>query len=65
MIKVNQKDYPWTEGLTLQQLLDKLNFTFPLMIVTINSKTVYRDKYACTQIEDGDDIQAIHLICGG
>lgn len=65
MIKVNGKDYPWEEELTVQLLLDKMKFTFPLIIVDINGKVVPKGAYTCTVIEDGDDIKVIHLICGG
>ena len=65
MIKVNGRDFPWEQGLTVQALLDKLTFTFPLMAVAINDKGVTREEYAATLIEDGDVIKAIHLICGG
>ena len=65
MIKVNEKDYPWEEGLTVKQLLDKMKYSFPLIIVAINRKTVPESAYTCTVIEDGDDIKVIHLICGG
>ena len=62
---VNGKVYPWEEELTVQIILDKMKFTFPLMIVDINGKVVPKVEYTCTVIQDGDDIKAIHLICGG
>ena len=65
MIKVNGKDYPWEEGLTVKQLLAKMNFTFPLIIVVINGKAVPEAEFTGTVIESGSDIHAIHLICGG
>ncbi|HBV88745.1 MAG TPA: thiamine biosynthesis protein ThiS [Desulfosporosinus sp.] len=65
MIKVNGRDYPWRAELSVKQLLAEMNFTFPLIIVVINGKTVPKDEFTCTVIENGDDIQAIHLICGG
>lgn len=65
MIKVNGKDYPWEEGLTVTQLLDKKGFTFPLLVVIINGKSIAENNYAHTVIEDGDYVQVIHLISGG
>ena len=65
MIKVNGKDYPWKEGLTVKQLLAEMNFTFPLIIVVINGKAIPKSEFTCTVIKNEDDIQAIHLICGG
>ena len=65
MIKVNGRDYPWKAGFSVKQLLAEMNFTFPLIIVVINGKTVPEGEFTSTVIENGDDIQVIHLICGG
>lgn len=65
MIKVNGKEYPWEEELTVQELLDKMKFTFPLMAVAINGKAVSREEYVTVLVRDGDDVKAIHLISGG
>lgn len=65
MIKVNGKDYPWEAELTVKHLLDRMNFTFPLIIVVINGEAVPECEFIGTVIENGDDIKVIHLICGG
>ncbi|MHB1653044.1 MAG: sulfur carrier protein ThiS [Desulfitobacteriaceae bacterium] len=65
MIKVNGKDYPWEEGLTIKQILDKKGYTFPLLVVIINGKPVAEGDYLCTVIEDRDDVKVIHLVSGG
>lgn len=65
MIKVNGKEYPWEEELTVTKLLDKMRFTFPLMAVAVNGKAVSREEYEAVVIRDGDDVKAIHLISGG
>ena len=65
MIKVNGKDYSWEEGLTVQKLLDKMNFSFPLIIVAINKRAVPAGEHTRTVIEDGDEIKVMHLTSGG
>ena len=65
MIKVNNKDFPWEEGMTVQRLLDLKGFTYPKLIVKINDELVYSEDYATTPIHDGDDVKAIHLLAGG
>lgn len=65
MIKVNGKEYPLDKELTVQELLDQMRFTFPLMAVAINGKAVSREEYGTTFVRDGDDVKAIHLISGG
>ena len=65
MIKVNGKDFPWEEGLTITQLLDKKGYTFPLLVIMINGKSIPKDEYGNTVVKDGDYVQVIHLISGG
>ncbi|MBM7854745.1 sulfur carrier protein [Desulfohalotomaculum tongense] len=65
MIKVNGREFPWEEGLTVKKLLQKKNYTFPSIVVKINDRTIAEDEYADALIEDGDDVKVIHLITGG
>ena len=65
MIKLNGKDYPWEEGLTVEKLLEKKGYTFPMIIVRINDKVIEREDYATTIINDGDNVEALHIFGGG
>ncbi len=65
MIKVNNRDYQWEEGLTVEKLLQQKNYTYPKLIVKINNKLIQPEEYASTAIHDGDDVKAIHLLAGG
>ena len=65
MIKVNGRDREWEKDLTVDLLLKKYKYTFPLIMVKINGKYVPKEKYKDTLIMDNDDVQAIHSIAGG
>ncbi|MDF2840687.1 MAG: thiamine biosynthesis protein ThiS [Clostridia bacterium] len=65
MIKLNNRDFEWEEGLTVQGLLDKKNYTYPKLIIKINHVLVLSEEYASTVIRDGDDVKVIHLLAGG
>ncbi|MDF2891128.1 MAG: thiamine biosynthesis protein ThiS [Clostridia bacterium] len=65
MIKLNNRDYEWEVGLTVQRLLDKKSFTYPKLIIKINNVLVPSEEYASTIIKDGDDVKVIHLLAGG
>jgi len=65
VIKLNGKDYPWEEGLTVEKLLEKKGYTFPMIIVRINDKVIEREDYATTIINDGDNVEALHIFGGG
>ncbi len=66
MIRVNnQYDVPWRPGLTVQDVLDALKFSFRMIVVKINGQVVLRKDFATTPVPDGTEMQAIHLIGGG
>ena len=53
------------EQLTIQELIEKKNFTFKLLVTKINGKLVKKENRAETSIHEGDDVAVIHLISGG
>jgi thiamine biosynthesis protein ThiS len=66
MIRVNnQYDVPWHPGMTVQDVLDALKFSFRMIVVKVNGKVVLRQDFATTEVPDGAEMQAIHLISGG
>jgi len=65
IIKLNNRDFPWEEGLTVEKIIEKKSFTFPKIIVKVNGKHIEKEDYATTIINDGDNVQIIHLLAGG
>jgi sulfur carrier protein len=66
MIVVNRRDrLGWHEGLTVLDLLDRLRYTFPHIIVTVNGELVPRDQYGTRPIPDDADVRVLHLMAGG
>ena len=65
MIKVNGRDGEWEENLTVELLLKKWKYIFPLIMVKVNGKYVPKEKYKDTLIMNNDDVQVIHSIAGG
>ncbi len=53
------------EQLTVQELIEKKNFTFKLLVTKINGKLVKKENRSEVSIQDGDDVAVIHLISGG
>ena len=41
------------------------NFTFPKIIVKVNGNHIEQDEYATTLVNDGDNVEMIHLLAGG
>jgi len=65
VITVNGEEYPWTEGLTVETLLEEKKYSSPMKTVFINGKRVFEKEYAQTQIQAGDEVNVLHLMCGG
>ncbi|MCT4564701.1 MAG: sulfur carrier protein ThiS [Maledivibacter sp.] len=65
MIQVNNRDFEWEEGLTVELLLKKKNYVFPKIIVKINGVIIKKEDWSTTIINDCDDVKAIHVFAGG
>lgn len=61
----NKPDILDDDQLTIQELIEKKNFTFKLLVTKINGKLVKKENRADTHIHEGDDVAVIHLISGG
>ena len=65
MIKVNKEAMEYKEGMTVQDVLNEKKYTFRLITVVVNGKIVPRDEYSSYKINDGDNIDVIHIMSGG
>lgn len=66
MIRVNdQYDIAWRPGMTVQDMLDALRFSFRMIAVKVNGVPVLRRDFTTTEVPDGAEVQAIHLTSGG
>ena len=66
MIRVNaQYDVAYRPGMTVQDVLDALKFSFRMVVVRVNGEIVLRKDFATTEVPDGAEVQAIHMISGG
>ena len=64
-IEVNGKEVEFVEGETIGQLIKRMNFVFPLIVVKIDGELVKKPAFETTKFPDGATIQIIHLISGG
>ncbi len=66
MIRVNnQYEVEWRPGMTVQDLLDALRFSFRMIVVKVDGQIVLKKDFSTTQVPDGARVEAIHLISGG
>jgi thiamine biosynthesis protein ThiS len=62
---VNSRKVEWIEKETIKDLLKRMKYTFPLIIVKINKEIIPRSKYSETIVPDNSKIDVIHMISGG
>ncbi len=66
MLLVNNRDkIEWKAGITVQDVLDIMEYDFKLMTVTVNEELVPFEDYATYTIPDNAEIIAFHLAHGG
>lgn len=51
--------------MTVEDIMKIKNFSYSRIIVKVNNKHIEQEDYATTIINDGDDVQMIHLLAGG
>jgi len=64
-IEVNGKSVDWVENETVKQLLNRMKYIFPLVVVKINDRVVPRKEFTDVTVPDNSKISVIHMISGG
>ncbi len=64
-IEVNGKHTEWVKNETVEQLLKRMKYTFPLVVVKINEKVILKKDFTITIIPDKSKIAVLHMISGG
>jgi len=65
VIEVNGNKVDFVENETVKDLLKRMRYTFPNVVVKINGELVKRTDFADTIVPDNSKIAAIHMISGG
>ena len=64
-IEVNTNPMDLIDNETITQLLKRMNYTFPLVVVKIDGQVIPKAKYSETIVPDNSKVEVIHLISGG
>jgi sulfur carrier protein len=65
VIEVNGKSVDFVENETVKDLLNRMRYVFPNVVVKINGELVKRTDFADTLVPDDSKISVIHMISGG
>ena len=65
MIMVDDKEYPWKEGMTVDKVLSGLKEGKACAVVKLDGKLVSKPHFETTVVPDGAKIILIPMIAGG
>jgi len=64
-IEVNGEVTPHVEGETVSELLARMNYVFPMVVVFVDGALIQEKDFASTPIKDGTKVEVVHLTSGG
>ncbi len=65
MIRVNGNKVDFVENETVKDLLRRMRYTFPNVVVKINGELVKKQDFKDTIVPDEAEVSVIHMISGG
>jgi len=64
-IDVNGEAIPYIKDETISELLVRMNYVFPMLVVVVDGKIIQETEFKSAKFEDGAKIEVIHLTSGG
>jgi len=64
-ITVNGRATDFIEGESVNRLLKRMKFVFPLVVVKIDGRIIPKELFIETKVHDGAAVEVIHLTSGG
>lgn len=64
-IKVNSQEIDWVEGETIAELLRRMNYVYPMLVIKMDGAVIPRSQYQEKRIPGGCTLEIIHLESGG
>ena len=65
MLKVNDQEIPWREGMTVTDLLDSLEDDHDYAVIRVNGTYVSKPHFDAVKIPDKAEIYLIPMVVGG
>ncbi len=64
-ITVNGHRIEWEEGMTLRRVLERMNYTWRLLVIRVNGTLVRKEAWDTTLIPPDAEVSVFHLLSGG
>jgi thiamine biosynthesis protein ThiS len=64
-IEVNGETIAHVEGETVSELIARMNYVFPMLVVVVDGKLIQETDFGSSTFPDGAKIEILHLTSGG
>ena len=64
-ITVNGRTVAWQEGMTVQTVLEVMNYTFRLLVIKLDGRLIKKEDYKSTAVPENADVKVLHMVAGG
>lgn len=65
-MKLNNRQFEyWKEGMTIEDVIKIMKYSFPMLVIKVNGKVVNRKECVNYLLKENDDLKIHHLISGG
>jgi thiamine biosynthesis protein ThiS len=64
-ITVNGRVMEYKEGESVNRLLKRMKYLFPLVVVKLDGRIIPKEMFIKTMLHDGATVEVIHLTSGG
>ena len=64
-LTVNGAKHAYADGLTVAQLLERLNVAPERIVVEVNLKILKRAEHPTTRLQEGDQVEIVRFVGGG
>jgi len=64
-LTVNGDPHPFSEGLTIADIIDQKKYSFPLKTVFVNGTRIPKEEWPTHVLRAGDVVDVLHMMSGG
>ncbi|HOZ01324.1 MAG TPA: sulfur carrier protein ThiS [Candidatus Syntrophosphaera sp.] len=64
-ITVNGQQLEWEEGMTVNRVLEKMNYSWRLLVIKVNGTLIKKEAWNESKVPPGAEVSVFHLLSGG
>jgi len=65
MVTAKGKQFDWRPDLTVQEILERLGYALPMVLVRVNGQVIRRADWPSTRLPDGAVVDVQPIVAGG